>query len=106
IAFGFLAPSPRWGEGWGEGNRRANLFRTAVIPLTRRPPAADLSPKGRGAEPRSAQMRFPCLKGQAASGEIGAHGNANRTPRSDRAIPAADGGRAVRLGRPVRHPRL
>jgi len=37
------AGTTAWGGASGEGNRGANLLRTAVIPLTRRPPAADLS---------------------------------------------------------------
>ena len=32
IAFDVLTPSHLWGDGSGEGNQGANLFRTTVIP--------------------------------------------------------------------------
>jgi error-prone DNA polymerase len=41
-------PSPRRGEGWGEGDRTVDNFLKHRDPLTRRPTVADLSPTGRG----------------------------------------------------------
>src|SRR5256885_3043173 len=48
------APSPRWGEGWGEG-LGASIVQ---FPLTRLASLADLSPQGRGEAERVSEIHL------------------------------------------------